>query len=58
MIYEFLRVSTSDQICKKVGCGPKEALERKLSIRSCRVARYERRTIILVIAMNARMKTM
>ena len=58
MIYEFLRVSTSDQICEKVGGGPNEALERKLSVRSCKVARYRRRTIILVIAMNARMKTM
>lgn len=57
MIYKSLHVSSCDQICEEISCGSDETLEQIIS-QICVVARQKRRTIILVMAMNARMKTM
>jgi hypothetical protein len=57
MICNFLQVSSSDQICEEVGGGPNKALQGNYQS-DRELAKREKRTIILVIAMNARMKTM
>jgi len=57
MIYKSLHVSSRDQICEEISCGSDETLEQIISQISV-VAMQKRRTIILVMAMKARMKTM